>query len=262
VVADLDGSGATEVAPVSGTIDNATFRSTPDGRRIVVLQDRFANGSYALYEFDRGLGDGGDVKAVVLNVTAVNATAPGYVTVWPSGAPQPVASNINLDAAGQTRPNLVTVQPASDGSISLYTSGGAHLLADVAGYYTFAANARAGRMFPLPPDTSPRHACTRRGAGGGKHREACRERPLGRTEPGCLSGGVDRDCYRGDRCRVCDGVAVGPAAPARLESQHRRSRPDHCEPGDRSPRCRRQRLAVHRQRNASHRRCCRMVHQR
>jgi hypothetical protein len=198
-VADLDGSGATEVAPVSGTVDNATFRASPDGRRIVVMQDRLTNGSYGLYEFDRGYADGnhatfvpltptrvldtrpteqlgytggkpaadaivrvqvrgvagipnnGDVKAVVLNVTAVNATAPGYVTVWPSGAPQPVASNINLDTAGQTRPNLVTVQPASDGTISLYTSGGAHLIADVAGYYTFAANARAGRMFPLPP---------------------------------------------------------------------------------------------------------------
>jgi WD40 repeat protein len=198
-VAELDGSGVSEVAPAVGTVDTRWFNTTPDGRRIVAMQDRISDGSYGIYEFDRGYGDGkhatfvpltptrildtrpteqrgytggkpgadavvrlqvrgvagipnnGDVKAVVLNVTAVDATAAGFLTAWPSGAPMPVASNMNLDEAGQTRPNLVTVQPASDGSISLYTSGGAHLLADVAGYYTFAANARAGRMFPLPP---------------------------------------------------------------------------------------------------------------
>ena len=46
------------------------------------------------------------VSAVVLNVTATNASAPTYVTVWPSGSSQPTASNLNL-LPGETRANLV-----------------------------------------------------------------------------------------------------------------------------------------------------------
>src|SRR5258707_4837659 len=44
--------------------------------------------------------------AAVLNVTVVDAAAPGFVTVFPCGAPQPLASNLNF-VAGQTVPNAV-----------------------------------------------------------------------------------------------------------------------------------------------------------
>jgi Tol biopolymer transport system component len=198
-IAYLDDRPPAEIAPVSGTIDNRAFSVSPDGRRVIVVQDRFVVGRYGAYSFGPSSADGNhttfvplapkrildtrpgeqvgytgakptpgavvrlpvrgvagipntaDVKAVVLNVTAVDATAGGFVTVWPTGTPQPLASNLNLESSGQTRPNLVTVQVRADGAVSLFTSSGAHLLADVAGYYTFAANARGGRMFPLPP---------------------------------------------------------------------------------------------------------------
>jgi hypothetical protein len=92
------------------------------------------------------------VKAVVLNVTATQATAPGFVTVWPSGIDRPEASNLNLDRAGQTTPNMVTVPVGGDGTVSVYSSGGTHILVDVMGYYEgVTASVSAGRFIALPP---------------------------------------------------------------------------------------------------------------
>ena len=51
-----------------------------------------------------------NVQAVVLNMTVANATNTGsFVTVWPSGEPQPNVSNLNI-IAGVTRPNLVVAR--------------------------------------------------------------------------------------------------------------------------------------------------------
>jgi hypothetical protein len=93
------------------------------------------------------------VVAVVLNVTATETAAPGFVTAWPAGSARPLASNINITVAGQTRANLVTVPVGEGGRVSLHASGGAHLLADVAGYYTTTTSPVAeGRLVPLVPD--------------------------------------------------------------------------------------------------------------
>lgn len=76
--------------------------------------------------------------AVVLNVTAVAPTAAGNVRVFPtpaSGDGVPLVSNLNV-VAGVNQPNLVTVKLGA-GSVRLVTDGmSAHLLADLAGYYT------------------------------------------------------------------------------------------------------------------------------
>jgi len=64
-----------------------------------------------------------------------DATAPGYVTVWPSGATRPTASNLNVTATGQNIPNLVSVTLSPAGAVSLYSQSGSHLIADLAGYY-------------------------------------------------------------------------------------------------------------------------------
>jgi len=74
-----------------------------------------------------------DASAVVLNVTGTEASGDGYVTVWPCGTPQPVASNLNL-VVGTDRPNLVVSKIGTDGKVCLFTQAGSHLLADVNGY--------------------------------------------------------------------------------------------------------------------------------
>ncbi len=74
-----------------------------------------------------------DSQAVVLNITGVDATAAGHVTVWPCHSTRPNASNLNL-TAGQTSPNLAISKISPDGKVCLYTKAGTHLLADITGY--------------------------------------------------------------------------------------------------------------------------------
>ena len=49
-----------------------------------------------------------------------------------------LASALNEPAAGATTSNQVTVPLGADGKVSIFTQSGAHLVADVAGYYVTA----------------------------------------------------------------------------------------------------------------------------
>lgn len=83
--------------------------------------------------------------AVAVNVTAVNATNPGFVTVFPATewAP-PNASNLNVASAAPV-PNMVVVAAGSDGVISVATNmRGVDLVFDVVGVYV-------GRYDATPP---------------------------------------------------------------------------------------------------------------
>lgn len=91
------------------------------------------------------------VVAVVLNLTATDATAPGFVTAWPAGNERPTVSNLNVEFAGQTIPNLATVAVGVDGQVALFTQTGTHLIADIAGYYRPANHQTAGRFTPVTP---------------------------------------------------------------------------------------------------------------
>jgi hypothetical protein len=73
-------------------------------------------------------------SAVVANVTVVDPTSSGFLTVWPAGEGRPNASNLNF-ASHETRPNLVIAKLGAGGKISFYISNGrAHVLIDVLGY--------------------------------------------------------------------------------------------------------------------------------
>lgn len=74
-------------------------------------------------------------RAVVLNVTVTDSTAESFLTVHPSGSPPPSTSNLNF-GAGQTVPNLVTVQVGTGGRIDLRTAVGAtNVVADLVGWF-------------------------------------------------------------------------------------------------------------------------------
>ena len=70
----------------------------------------------------------------MLNVTATEAAAAGYITGWPSGSPQPLASTLNLTRVGETRANGALLPVGEGGKISYATQSGTQLLADVFGY--------------------------------------------------------------------------------------------------------------------------------
>ena len=99
----------------------------------------------------------GDALAAVLNVTVTNPAAAGFVTAWPCGQPQPLASNLNY-VAGQTVPNLAIVRLGAGGRVCLYSMVATDLVADVAGYFP------AGSGY-TPIDNPTRILDTRNGTG-------------------------------------------------------------------------------------------------
>jgi hypothetical protein len=118
----------------------------------------------------RILGAGGmplsGVASVSLNVTVTNPTATSYLTVFPSTADRPVASNLNF-SAGQTVPNMVTVGVGADGSIAAYNeSGTVDLIIDLVGWVASPTAATEGAAFI--PVTPYRAFDSRRAEDGGR----------------------------------------------------------------------------------------------
>ncbi|MBI4882596.1 MAG: PD40 domain-containing protein [Actinobacteria bacterium] len=84
---------------------------------------------------NRGGVPASGVGAVALNVTATGPTSDSFVTVWPAGAAQPNASNLNL-RANITTPNMVIVALGAGGQISLFNErGNTDLIVDVLGWF-------------------------------------------------------------------------------------------------------------------------------
>ena len=85
-----------------------------------------------------GCGVPGTARSVSVNIAVTAPTQPGYLTAWPQGAPQPLASSINF-AAGQTRANneVLPIAPNGKGSFSVFagTTGTVHMIVDVNGYF-------------------------------------------------------------------------------------------------------------------------------
>jgi hypothetical protein len=71
-------------------------------------------------------------SAATLNVTVVNPTGGGWVTVFSCGQPQPNASNLN-DTTGDIIPNTVITSIDTAGRVCIYTSAATHLLVDASG---------------------------------------------------------------------------------------------------------------------------------
>ncbi|MFT3791154.1 MAG: Calx-beta domain-containing protein [Rudaea sp.] len=128
-----NGSELTSLQPAR-LLDNRPTGTTVDGQ----FQHGGPLGPQATLDFTvagRGGVPASGVGAVVLNVTVTQPTAPGYVTVWPTGSAQPLASNLNF-TAGLTIPNLVIVKVGDEGKVSLYNSqGNSYVIADVVGWF-------------------------------------------------------------------------------------------------------------------------------
>jgi hypothetical protein len=108
------------------------------------------------------------VGAVVLNVTAVGPSAGSYLTVYPTGASVPTASNLNF-GPGQNVPNLVIAKVGTGGKVNVYNAAGTtDVVFDVAGWYsdgssTSTATGLYGSLTPA------RILDTRNGTGGYSH---------------------------------------------------------------------------------------------
>jgi hypothetical protein len=89
-----------------------------------------------------------DAVAATLTVTAVDTSGAGFVTVWPTGASRPEASNLNVTRAREVRANTVTARLGTAGSVDLYVQTPTQLIVDLVGLFNQAADATAGRYQP------------------------------------------------------------------------------------------------------------------
>jgi hypothetical protein len=76
------------------------------------------------------------VSAAVLNVTVTNTGKSSFLTVWPTTATRPTASDLNW-VANQTMPNLVVVKLGADGAVQVFNAAGSvDVVVDVSGWYS------------------------------------------------------------------------------------------------------------------------------
>ena len=73
--------------------------------------------------------------AYSLNITVVTHGPVLYVSVWPTGQPQPEVSTLNAPNGGIVA-NAAVVPAGANGSISLYAHGETDVLIDINGYFT------------------------------------------------------------------------------------------------------------------------------
>ena len=69
---------------------------------------------------------------MVFNLTAVDPTAAGYLTVWPCDEVMPVASNVNFDA-GEVVSNFVETKADTVGDVCIFANTAVDLVIDQAG---------------------------------------------------------------------------------------------------------------------------------
>ncbi|HWM18073.1 MAG TPA: SGNH/GDSL hydrolase family protein [Ilumatobacteraceae bacterium] len=85
--------------------------------------------------------------SVIVNVTATQAGADGFLTAYPCGGAVPEASNVNY-LAGQDRAASAVVPVGTGRSVCVYTSAASHVVVDLAGY--LAPGASLG-LVPVDP---------------------------------------------------------------------------------------------------------------
>lgn len=135
VVADVTAFVPSGQAPVGAP--PARLADTRPGERTVdgVAAGTGALGAGATLELDV-TGRGGvpaAARTVMLNVTAVNPIADGFLTVYPCGHPFPLASAMTY-AAGDVRAVAVPTKVGPDGTVCVYTLATTHVVVDVGGF--------------------------------------------------------------------------------------------------------------------------------
>src|SRR5579872_2952118 len=101
-------------------------------------------------------------EAVVFDAAATNTTALSWLTCWPTGTPEPTASNLNW-TAGKVVANRVTVMIGATGKVTCGNAGGkTDIVIDVNGYYT-DATATGKTFITVSPN---RIVDSRNGTGG------------------------------------------------------------------------------------------------
>lgn len=181
---DVYASGAADLildvigsyVPVDRPLAEGRFVALPAAARVLDTRGpgRFPRpGDSVTDVFVDGTANGiADATAVVINLTAVDTFGWGYFTCVPFGAEIPDASNLNVTGPGQVRAAAAVVRLGRSGGrvgFRVFSSTGAHLIVDVAGYYSGPTSPTStdGLFVPVSP---VRLLDTRSGLGGSRGR--------------------------------------------------------------------------------------------
>lgn len=156
------GGGSTAGAGAHKVTATATPNATPLGspsklvaltpRRVLDTRDRGSvvpAGGEVVVDLSSQSDKPSDATAAALNVTATDTAADGYLTVYPCSVARPLASSVNY-TAGRTVPNNVTVALGSTAKVCIYSQVAAHVVVDLAGWYSPTASGGAGLEATTP----------------------------------------------------------------------------------------------------------------
>ncbi len=148
VLVDLEGYYASDSGDLYSALPPARILDTRSGTGTAVGQVG-PNGTVDLHVAGAGGVPSSGVDAVVLNVTAANATTNTFASVFPTGfAGGPSTSSLNV-VPHTAVANLVITKVSSSGDVTLFNAAGSvDLLADVEGYYSTGG---ALSLVPVPP---------------------------------------------------------------------------------------------------------------
>jgi hypothetical protein len=101
-----------------------------------------------------------NAQAFALNLTVVPLGPLGFLSVWPTGQPQPGVSTLN-SSDGRIKANAAIVPAGTNGSIEIFASNPTNVIVDINGYFV-PATPQTLSFYPLTPC---RIADTRLGSG-------------------------------------------------------------------------------------------------
>lgn len=79
-----------------------------------------------------------NAQAYSLNLTAIPQASLGYLSLWPTGSSQPLASTLNAPT-GATTANAAIVEAGSGGNVSVFVTDNTDLVIDINGYFAVPA---------------------------------------------------------------------------------------------------------------------------
>jgi len=154
LVVDVVGyyTGGSDVSSTDGLFLAASPKRLLDTRSL----QSAAPWNKSTFEFGIQAPVGATVAAAVINVTATRPWDNGFVTAYAARTQRPNTSNLNISTWPQTIANHAIVPASASYGAALYTSGGAHLIADVEGWFTgtpeSATLPKATNAAPAPAD--------------------------------------------------------------------------------------------------------------
>jgi hypothetical protein len=147
--------GGELVVDVAGWITGAGDAPSTDGQFVPRSPTRVydtRNSSFLApwngSSFEVSVGNWFAASAVAINLAGTQSWDAGYVTAYPAGQPRPVpeVASLNFSAPDQTIANHVIARIGQRG-LGLFVQSGAHVIVDVAGWYTGAPSLSS---FPVP----------------------------------------------------------------------------------------------------------------